>query len=315
MSENTGTPPALLGPQLIRQLSDQIGVQPTKKLGQNFLHDAGTVRKIVETSGVKPGDVVVEVGPGLGSLTLGLLDAGARVCAVEIDETLARQLPHTTERMRPELMDMLRVQTADALTVSSWETIGGDWPPPRRLIANLPYNVAVPILLHFLETFPTLESALIMVQAEVADRLVAAAGSRQYGVPSVKAAWYGSAKRAGAIGRKVFWPEPNVDSALVDLQVSREPKGTDELRGATFAIVDAAFAQRRKMLRASLKAWLGSSPDVAALLNSAGIDGTRRAETLNVEEYVRLGQAALALPGGGSLPTGRGQRKRGGPNA
>lgn len=290
----------LLSPPAIRELSETLGVQPTKKLGQNFLHDGGTVRKIVAISGVGPKDVVLEVGPGLGSLTLGLLDSGAHVCAVEIDPLLAKQLPLTAKEYRGEGAQRLRVHRADALSLTGWQECGGDWPRPTRLIANLPYNVAVPILLHCLELFPSLNSALVMVQAEVADRLVARPGTKIYGVPSVKAAWYGLAKRAGAIGRTVFWPAPNVDSALVDLQVQHPPRGTDELRAATFGIADAAFAQRRKMLRSSLRAWTGTTEDTASLLRLAGIDPTLRAEDLAPGDYVKLGESALHLASDGA---------------
>lgn len=285
----------LLGPQTIRQLSDHLGVQPTKKLGQNFLHDGGTVRRIVAASGVKSEEVVLEVGPGLGSLTLGLLDAGAYVTAIEIDPPLARQLPLTVAQMRPDLAPNLHVHLSDALDLGAWQQLGTPWQEPRRLIANLPYNVAVPILLHCLALYPSLRSALVMVQAEVADRLVATPGQKSYGVPSVKAAWYGPSKRAGAIGRTVFWPAPNVDSALVDLQISDTPRGTDELRNTTFRIIDAAFAQRRKMLRAALRSWIGSAEETTVLLEEAGIDGTRRAETLTVDEFQLLGEAAVRV--------------------
>lgn len=291
--DNDGQP-ALLGPAQIRDIARDLGVRPTKKLGQNFLHDGGTVRRIVATAGVKPGEIVAEVGPGLGSLTLGLLEAGANVCAVEIDPILAAALPTTVVRFQPEAASRLRVYRADALAVDSWEQCAPGWGPPSRLAANLPYNVAVPILLHFLAVMPTLRSALVMVQSEVADRLVAEPGSRVYGVPSVKAAWYGTAKRAGAIGRSVFWPAPNVDSALVDLQVRRESRGTDELRRITFKIIDVAFAARRKMLRAAMRGWIDDSAEVALLLDRAGIDPTRRGETLTVEEFVDIGQAVLA---------------------
>ncbi len=295
-------PGSLLGPQTIRELSATLGVQPTKKLGQNFLHDGGTVRKIVAAAASNPGDVVLEVGPGLGSLTLGLLDSGARVCAVEIDPVLAEQLPLTVADFRPDCTSRLHVHRADALDLGGWEECGGDWPEPTRLIANLPYNVAVPILLHCLELFPSLRSALVMVQSEVADRLVASPNTKTYGVPSVKAAWYGSAKRAGAIGRTVFWPAPNVDSALVDLQVSSPARGSERLRKATFAVVDAAFAQRRKMLRASLRAWTASAGE---LLKTAGVEPTLRAENLSVEEFIQLGQAALELADTGDADMNR----------
>ncbi len=294
--ETTGPSP-LLGAVAIREIAAALNVHPTKKLGQNFLHDAGTVRRIVATSGVQPGETVIEVGPGLGSLTLGLLEAEAQVCAVEIDPQLAVGLEPTVAKRYPQGAERLRVFEADALTVTGWSQIAPGWPAPKRLIANLPYNVAVPILLHFLEIFPTLTSALVMVQAEVADRLVAGPGSRTYGVPSVKTAWYGTAVRAGAIGRSVFWPAPNVDSALVDVQLFAEPRGDDNVRSATFKTVDVAFAQRRKMLRAALRSWVDSGDEVTLWLAQAEIEGTRRGETLTVDEFICLGRvAAQASP-------------------
>lgn len=286
---------SLLGPAQIRDLAEQWGIQPTKKLGQNFLHDAGTVRRIVVAAKVQAGDIVLEVGPGLGSLTLGLLDAGAEVCAVEIDPTLAKALPITVEALQPASLPRLQVRNADALTVSKWNNGEAQGLEPTKLVANLPYNVAVPVLLHCLTAFPTLRSALVMVQAEVADRLVAQPGNRIYGVPSVKAAWYGQAKRAGKIGRTVFWPAPNVDSALVDLQVASQPRGPEPLRRVTFRIVDAAFSSRRKMLRSALRGWVDDSEEVALLLRRARVAGTRRGETLSLDEYVRLAATALTM--------------------
>ncbi len=277
----------LLGPVAIRELADSLGVRPTKKLGQNFLHDGGTVRRIVAASGVQNGDVVLEVGPGLGSLTLGLLEARAQVCAVEIDPVLAAALPDTVRQYQGDVQ--FQVHRGDALEIESWEQIAGDWPEPKRLIANLPYNVAVPILLHALAVLPSLESALVMVQSEVADRLVAGPGSRTYGVPSVKAAWYGLARRAGGIGRSVFWPEPNVDSALVDLQC-RETLGDETLRDATFAVVDQAFSSRRKMLRGALKPMFGA--ETTQILESAKVDGQLRGENLSLEQFVAIAKAA-----------------------
>lgn len=288
MSEGNLSP--LLGPATVREIADALNVQPTKKLGQNFLHDAGTVRRIVRTANVHSDDVVVEVGPGLGSLTLGLLEAGARVCAVEIDPALAQALPETVAERFPDAS--FRVFTGDALQVESWAQIGGDWDSPTRMVANLPYNVAVPILLHFLAILPGLETVLVMVQSEVADRLSAQPGSRTYGVPSVKTAWYGKARRAGAIGRGVFWPAPNVDSALVDIQLVPRV-GSERLRNVTFKIIDVAFEQRRKMLRAALRKWIGEMDEVLMLLEGAGIDPTRRGETLTIDEFVTIGECAL----------------------
>ena len=274
------TTDGLLGPAAIRELAQQLDLRPTKTLGQNFLHDANTIRRIVRTADLRPGDVVLEVGPGLGSLTLGLLPAAARVLAVEIDPRLADLLPRTVADRRPDLADRLDVVTADALRVR--ELPG---PPPTALVANLPYNVAVPVLLHLLELLPSLDRALILVQAEVAERLAAPPGGSAYGVPSVKAAWYGEVRRAGSVGRRVFWPEPNVDSGLVAL-VRRPPPPGD--RGDTFAVIDAAFATRRKSLRAALARWAGSPAAAEARLRAAGIDPAARGEQLSVTDFARL---------------------------
>ncbi len=270
----------MLGPAVIRELAQQLDLRPTKSLGQNFLHDANTIRRIVRTAGLRDDDVVLEVGPGLGSLTLGLLPAAAHVTAVEIDPRLARQLPVTVAERAPALADRLTVVEDDALRVG--ELPG---PPPTALVANLPYNVAVPMLLHLLELLPTLSSALILVQAEVAERLAAAPGSGAYGIPSVKAAWYGDVRRAGSIGRRVFWPEPNVDSGLVALTRRPPPEGD---RRATFAVVDAAFASRRKGLRAALTRWAGSPAAAEVRLRAAGIDPSTRGEQLSVTDFARL---------------------------
>jgi 16S rRNA (adenine1518-N6/adenine1519-N6)-dimethyltransferase len=270
----------LLGPAAIRDLARQLELRPTKTLGQNFLHDANTIRRIVRTAGLRPDDVVLEVGPGLGSLTLGLLPVVAHVTAVEIDPRLAAQLPRTVADRAPGHADRLTVVEADALRLT-----GVPGPAPTALVANLPYNVAVPVLLHLLELLPSLDRALVLVQAEVAERLAAPPGTPAYGVPSVKAAWYGEVRRAGAVGRKVFWPEPNVDSGLVAL-VRRPPPAGD--RVATFAVVDAAFAMRRKGLRAALARWAGSPAAAEARLRAAGIDPASRGERLSVTDFARL---------------------------
>jgi 16S rRNA (adenine1518-N6/adenine1519-N6)-dimethyltransferase len=270
----------LLGPAVIRELAQQLDLRPTKSLGQNFLHDANTIRRIVRTADLTADDVVLEVGPGLGSLTLGLLPAVAHVVAVEIDARLARLLPATVTERAPHLADHLTVVEADALRVR--ELPG---PPPTALVANLPYNVAVPVLLHLLELLPTLDRALILVQAEVAERLAAEPGSGAYGIPSVKAAWYGEVRRAGSIGRRVFWPEPNVDSGLVALTRRPPPEGD---RAATFAVIDAAFATRRKGLRAALARWAGSPAAAEQRLRAAGIDPATRGEQLSVTDFARL---------------------------
>jgi 16S rRNA (adenine1518-N6/adenine1519-N6)-dimethyltransferase len=278
----TDTPGALLGPAEIRELAGRLGVRPTKTLGQNFVHDGGTVRKIVRAARVQPGDRVVEVGPGLGSLTLGLLEAGASVVAVEIDPVLAGQLATTVERHKPGAD--LELVTADAMEVT-------DLPgaPPSALVANLPYNVAVPVLLTFLQRFDSLRSVLVMVQAEVADRLAAPPGSRTYGVPSAKAAWYGTARRSLTISRHVFWPVPNVDSALVEI-VRHEPPATTATREEVFRVIDTAFAQRRKTLRAALSGLFGSGVAAEEALRAAGIDPSLRGERLAVTDFARIAE-------------------------
>jgi 16S rRNA (adenine1518-N6/adenine1519-N6)-dimethyltransferase len=275
---------ALLGPADVRELAAALGVRPTKQRGQNFVIDANTVRRIVRAADVRPDDTVVEIGPGLGSLTLALLGTAAHVTAVEIDDVLAAALPATVAARLPDRADRFTLVHADALRVT--ELPG---PPPRALVANLPYNVAVPVLLHMLAVFPGIERALVMVQAEVADRLTAGPGSKVYGVPSVKAAWYAHARRAGAIGRTVFWPAPNVDSGLVAL-TRREPPATTATREEVFAVVDAAFAQRRKTLRSALAGWAGSPAAAEAALTAAGIPPTARGESLSVDDFARLAE-------------------------
>ncbi len=288
LSTNAEQPDGLLGPAAIRELAQQLDLRPTKTLGQNFLHDANTIRRIVRTAGLRPDDVVLEVGPGLGSLTLGLLPAVERVVAVEIDPRLADLLPLTVTERRPDLAGRLDVVTADALRLT--ELPGA---PATALVANLPYNVAVPVLLHLLDLLPTLDRALILVQAEVAERLAALPGGKAYGVPSVKAAWYGEVRRAGNVGRRVFWPEPNVDSGLVSL-VRRPPPPGD--RQATFAVVDAAFGMRRKSLRAALARWAGSPAAAEVRLRAAGIDPATRGEQLSVTDFARLAATEPVAP-------------------
>lgn len=282
---------ALLGPADVRSLATGLGIRPTKQLGQNFLHDPNTIRRIVRTAELSPDDVVLEVGPGLGSLTLGLLPAAARVVAVELDPVLAKALPGTVADRLPECADRLEVVHADALRVTA---IPG--PPPTALVANLPYNVAVPVVLHLLELLPSLRTGLVMVQAEVADRLAAPPGSKTYGVPSVKAAWYADVRRAGPVPRAVFWPVPNVDSGLVRLVRRDPPTGAD--RKQVFAAVDAAFAQRRKTLRAALSGWAGSPARAEELLHAAGVDHRARGESLDVTAFTRIAAAKSAAPGG-----------------
>jgi len=272
----------LLGATEIRRLAAALDVTPTKKLGQNFVVDANTVRKIVHVGGVQAGERVVEVGPGLGSLTLAILESGASVTAVEIDHRLAERLPQTAaEHGVPD--GALTVVDADALRVAE---LPGD---PTVLIANLPYNVSVPVLLHFMETFPALQRGVVMVQSEVGERLAAPPGSKIYGAPSVKAAWYGRWRLAGTVSRQVFWPVPNVDSVLVAFERDAEPRGSEELRRETFRIVDAAFQQRRKMLRQALAAVLGgTAAEASAVLERAGVAPTARGEELTADDFVRI---------------------------
>ncbi|HWJ83625.1 MAG TPA: 16S rRNA (adenine(1518)-N(6)/adenine(1519)-N(6))-dimethyltransferase RsmA [Nocardioides sp.] len=277
--------PRLLGPAEVRSLAEKLGIRPTKQRGQNFVIDANTVRRIVRESGVTEGEVVVEVGPGLGSLTLALLEVGAEVTAIEVDPLLAEALPGTVAEHAPDQAGRLRVVLADALRVA--ELPG---PPPTALVANLPYNVSVPVLLHLLALLPSLEHGLVMVQSEVADRLAAPPGSKVYGVPSVKAAWYADVRRAGAIGRNVFWPAPNVDSGLV-AWTRREPPTTAVSRERVFAVIDAAFAQRRKALRGVLRGLAGSSEAAEAALVAAGIDPLARGESLDIHGFVRIAEA------------------------
>lgn len=348
----TKTTSALLGASHIRELASTLGIRPTKTLGQNFVHDAGTVRRIVRDAGVRPGDVVLEVGPGLGSLTLALLEAGAVVCAVEIDPVLAGALESTVAARMPEAVERLAVANLDAMDVKAPSNLpvprrlqseegcphrvaepapetaepepesvdfAGQIPAkprrfakatrgvaePSRLVANLPYNVAVPIFLSLLEALPSIQSATVMVQSEVADRLAAPPGSRTYGVPSAKVSWYGEAARGAKISRNVFWPIPNVDSALVNFRRHGAlPQPQADVAGLAlagvsredvFAVIDAAFAQRRKTLRAALATWAGSAARAEGLLVVAGIDPKARGEQLSVSEFAAIARAASTL--------------------
>jgi 16S rRNA (adenine1518-N6/adenine1519-N6)-dimethyltransferase len=281
---DTSAGPRLLGPADVRSLAAALDLRPTKQRGQNFVIDANTVRRIVRESRVTADDVVVEVGPGLGSLTLALLEVADRVIAIEVDEKLATLLPDTIATYAPGQADRFEVVLADAMRI---ESVPG--PPPTALVANLPYNVSVPVLLHLLALLPSLERGLVMVQAEVADRLAAAPGSKVYGVPSVKAAWFADVRRAGAIGRNVFWPAPNVDSGLV-AWTRREPPVTTATRAEVFAVVDAAFAHRRKALRGALRGLAGSAEAAAVALEYAGIDPLARGESLTISDFVRLAE-------------------------
>jgi 16S rRNA (adenine1518-N6/adenine1519-N6)-dimethyltransferase len=279
------TEPQLLGAAQIRQLAEQLSVTPTKKLGQNFVIDPNTVRRIAQEAHLERDDIVVEIGPGLGSLTLAVLPHVDHVLAVEIDTLLARQLPSTIAKYAPDFVSHVTVINDDAMTISELPR------EPTRLVANLPYNVSVPVVLHFLERFPSIRECLVMVQAEVADRMAAGPGSRIYGVPSVKLAWYGDVTKAGAVGRNVFWPAPNVNSGLVRI-VRGDVPGDDVLRRRTFAIVDSAFGQRRKTLRSSLNQALGSSAVIEEILGRAGIEPGLRGEQLTLEDFVAIARAA-----------------------
>jgi 16S rRNA (adenine1518-N6/adenine1519-N6)-dimethyltransferase len=274
----------LLGPADLRRLAAHLHLRPAKALGQHFLHDANTIRRIVRTAGLYHDDVVLEVGPGLGSLTLGLLPESSRVVAVEVDPVLAGSLTSTVDRRLPEYAHRLHVVTGDALRLTD---IPG--PAPTAMVANLPYNIAVPVLLHLLDLLPSLRLVLVMVQAEVAERLAAPPGSRVYGVPSVKAAWYADVRQAGAVSRHVFWPEPQVDSGLVLL--SRRPPPSGPPRQAVFSVVDAAFSQRRKTLRSALAGLAGSPARAEAALRAAGVDPGARGEAIDVQAYSRVAAA------------------------
>lgn len=339
----------LLGPKEVRELAERLGVAPTKKLGQNFVIDANTVRKIVRLARVEAGDRVIEIGPGLGSLTLGLTEAGASVTAVEIDRRLAAELSSTVVAMQPGAESRLRVIHTDALDLSADEILraasrpqddgvgsrpqddgagslvqsegaastasGDEQLPvilregeaavagspagspsalpsmPEVLVANLPYNVSVPILMHLLELIPELQRGLVMVQAEVGHRVAAGPGSKEYGAPSAKAAWYGDWAIAGTVSRRVFWPIPGVDSVLVSYEKSVTALGSEAERQATFALVNAAFAQRRKMLRQALQPVLGDFATTVARLEAAGVDPESRAEQLDIEAYLAIARA------------------------
>ncbi|MCC2659697.1 MAG: rRNA ((1518)-N(6)/adenine(1519)-N(6))-dimethyltransferase [Arthrobacter sp.] len=281
----SGTAPApLLGASEIRRLAEDLGVRPTKTLGQNFVIDGNTIRRIVAAAGIGPEETVLEVGPGLGSLTLGLLDAAKAVVAVEIDPVLAARLPQTVKEWRPDAAGVFHLVLADAMKVTELPV------EPSALVANLPYNVAVPVVLHLLQHFPSIQHGLVMVQDEVADRLAAAPGSKIYGVPSVKAAWYSQMRKAGVIGMNVFWPAPKIHSGLVAF-TRREPPATTASREQVFAVIDAAFAQRRKTLRAALAGWAGSAADAERCLLAAGVDPTARGEVIDIAAFARIAEA------------------------
>jgi len=277
----------LLSPTDVRELAGRLSLRPSKRRGQNFVVEQGTVRRIAALAAPDPGDVMLEVGPGLGSLTLALLEAcPAAIIAVEIDRVLAGELPRTLAERAPALAGRVTVINADALRTGQHDLPAA----PSMLVANLPYNVAVPVVLHLLAAVPSLTRGLVMVQAEVADRMCAAPGSRVYGAPSVKLAWYAAARPAGTVPRSVFWPVPNVDSRLVAF-TRRDPPVTSAPREQVFTLIDAAFGQRRKTLRAALAGWAGSAPEAERLLRAAGIDPGARGESLGVAEFARLAAA------------------------
>jgi len=271
---------SLLGAAEIRELAAQLDLRPAKSLGQNFVHDGNVCRKIVRTADVVESDIALEIGPGLGSLTLALLEVAREVIAVEIDRRLAQQLPLTVAQ-HSDRSDALQVHNLDALQLQSLDK------NPTVLVANLPYNVSVPVLLHLLETLPSLQRGVVMVQAEVADRLAAKPHSKEYGVPSVKAAWWADVTGAGSVSRTIFWPQPNVDSKLVAFK-RRTPPGDEAMRKKVFMVIDLAFAQRRKMLRAALSSLFGSSAATESALQSVGIDPTLRGEALHIQDFCTI---------------------------
>ena len=273
----------LLGAVDVRELAARLDVTPTKKLGQNFVTDPNTIRRIVAAAKLSGSETVVEIGPGLGSLTLGLLEVAKKVIAVEIDPKMAAELESTISKRAPGT-DFTLVRD-DALRVAALPA------DPDALVANLPYNISVPVLLHFLEHFPTVQTGLVLVQAEVAHRLAAEPGSKIYGIPSVKLAWYADSALAGNVGRNIFWPAPNVDSALVYFSKRAVPLGDEQLRIATFDVADAAFGQRRKTLRQALATWAGSPADAERILISAGVSPQARGEELDVHQFVAIARA------------------------
>jgi len=276
---------SLLGAAEIRALAQSLDLKPSKSLGQNFVIDANVCRKIVRTAGVSADDIALEIGPGLGSLTLAMMEEAKAVIAVEIDPRLAQQLPITVAA-HSDSSEKLTVIHHDALTIKELPAA------PTVLVANLPYNVSVPVFLHLLEIFPTLRSGVVMVQAEVADRLAAKPNSKEYGIPSVKAAWWADVSNAGSVSRSIFWPAPNVDSKLVGF-TRRQTPGDEALRKQVFAIIDLAFAQRRKMLRSALSSMYGGSSAAEVVLSSAGIDPTLRGEALDIHAFCKIAKQGL----------------------
>jgi 16S rRNA (adenine1518-N6/adenine1519-N6)-dimethyltransferase len=269
----------LLGAGEIRSIASELDLRPTKKLGQNFVIDPNTIRKIVAAAQLSPTDKVVEIGPGLGSLTLGLLEKVDNLIAIEFDEKLATRLASTLNQKAPE--KSCQIVHADAMNVTQLDF------EPDALVANLPYNISVPVILHFLESFPSISKVLVLVQAEVAARLVAGPGSKTYGSPSAKLAWYGKATAAGVVSRSIFWPVPNVDSALVYFE-KRSTALSDSLRPEVFRVIDGAFAQRRKTLRQALSGWAGSPDQAEQMLIKAGVSPQARGEDLSIDDFIEV---------------------------
>jgi 16S rRNA (adenine1518-N6/adenine1519-N6)-dimethyltransferase len=273
----------LLGGADIRQMADALGVVPTKKLGQNFVTDPNTIRKIVASAKLSENEIVVEIGPGLGSLTLGLLEVAEHVISVEIDAKMAAAIEKTAATRAAGRKFSLVTQDAMKVTELPAE--------PTALVANLPYNISVPVLLHFIETFPSLRHGLVLVQTEVAQRLAAKPGSKVYGGPSAKLAWWADANLAGNVSRSIFWPIPNVDSSLVYFAKRPEAMGSEELRVKTFAVIDGAFSQRRKTLRQALAELAGSPAQAEELLVRAGISPQARGEQLVITDFIKIAEA------------------------
>jgi len=278
---------SLLGAAEIRELAELLDLRPAKSLGQNFVIDGNVCQKIVRVAGVTSDDVALEIGPGLGSLTLALLEVTSNVIAVEIDQRLADRLPITVADHKNDSYK-LTVLNTDALTLRELPVA------PTVLVANLPYNVSVPVLLHLLEILPSLNTGVVMVQAEVADRLAAKPGTKEYGIPSLKASWWAQVSGAGSVSRSIFWPVPGVDSKLVSFKRHETP-GDDLMRKGVFQLVDAAFAQRRKMLRAALSGIFGSSAKAEAVLITAGIDPTLRGESLLIDSFCAIYKASQSV--------------------
>ena len=283
-TEPTSPTTPTLGAAEIREIAKQLDLHPAKSLGQNFVIDGNTCRKIVRLANINNTDIVLEIGPGLGSLTIALLPEAREVIAVEIDRRLASQLAETMQNKIPNHASKLQIINEDAQLVNNLPQL------PTALVANLPYNISVPVILHLLEKFPSINKGLVMVQAEVAQRLAAKPGNKIYGTPSVKAKWWADMSIAGNVSREVFWPIPNVDSLLVGFQRGESP-GDEALRMKTFTVIDAAFSQRRKMLRSALSVWAGGSSIAIEILEKAGVAQTSRAEELELKDFIAITRA------------------------